>query len=102
MPLPTISEHGAQQCHARSKRSGNQCLNPAAYGLSVCRMHGARPPQTILRGSEHPSYKHGRETLEAKAERSAKLVELRDLESLMHALKMTSARRMPGRKPKAT
>jgi hypothetical protein len=29
------------RCHARSKRSGLQCLSPAVRGYAVCRMHGA-------------------------------------------------------------
>lgn len=65
MPLPAMKS--AKQCSARSKRSGEQCRNPAAWTCSTCRMHGARRPDSIKRGKEHPLYKHGHETLEAKA-----------------------------------
>ncbi|MEY4783366.1 MAG: hypothetical protein RIR41_1301 [Pseudomonadota bacterium] len=34
----------------------------------------------MMRGANHPQYRHGRETLEAKGERSRGLTELRDLE----------------------
>lgn len=88
MPLPSLRLHGAKQCHARSKRSGNQCRNPAAFGMGVCRMHGARHGSTIVKGKQHPNYQHGRETLEAKAHRSEKLSGLRLLEQLLYALGM--------------
>lgn len=101
MPLPSLRLHNAKQCRARSKRSGNQCLNPAAFGMPTCRMHGARQRQSVARGESHPNYKHGHETLHAKAARSAKLTELRALESLMYLLGMSTAARTPGRKPKA-
>jgi hypothetical protein len=45
-------------------------------------MHGARRPETVRRGANHPQYRHGRETLVAKAERSRRLKELGDLEAL--------------------
>jgi hypothetical protein len=66
--------------------------------MRVCRYHGAR--KTVLKGEAHPNYKHGEQTLAAKAERSAGLAELRMLEGMMHDLKMTTARRTVGRKPK--
>lgn len=90
MPLPSLRIHGAKQCRAKSKRSGSQCQNPAAFGMPTCRMHGARHPNTTLRGVEHPNYRHGQETLEAKAVRSAKLAELRRLEYVMKDLGMMS------------
>ncbi len=82
MPLPSLHLHGAKQCRARSKRSGNQCRNPAAFGMPTCRMHGARRAHTVLIGNKHPNYQHGRETLEAKAHRFKKLTELRQLERI--------------------
>ena len=99
MPLPSLLAHGALQCKAKTKHSGSKCQNPAAFGMKVCRMHGARRPHTILKGGKHPNYQHGQETLEAKAARSEKLGELRYIESLMHILQMTKAKRTPGRKP---
>ena len=85
MPLPSLYLHGAMQCRARSKRSGIQCKNPAAFGMPTCRMHGARPRHTILSGEAHPNYRHGWETREAKARRSQKLKDLRWLEKLIKA-----------------
>jgi hypothetical protein len=100
MPLPSVTTHGALRCHAKSKSTGQQCQNPSAFGMKVCRLHGARKPNTILKGAAHPAFKHGEETLAAKTALSAGLAELRRLEGLMHQLGMTTARRTPGRKPK--
>lgn len=100
MPLPCLRMYGAKRCRARSKLSNKQCLNPAAYGMTTCRMHGARYPHTVLRGELHPSYKHGHETLKSKALRSEKLAELRNLEDLMFKIGMTTAKKTPGRKPR--
>ncbi len=65
----------------------------------VCRMYGARRPETIRRGANHPQYRHGGETLEAKAERSRRLAELRDLEALSLELGLATGPRWRGRKP---
>lgn len=35
----------APRCHAKSKRSGQPCKNPAILGATVCRMHGGSAPQ---------------------------------------------------------
>ena len=99
MPLPTVILHPTLQCHAKAKRSCVRCLNLAAYGMSVCRFHGARRPETILRSSDHPQFRHGRETLVARAKHRAGAVQLRLLQELMHSLGMTSAPRTPGPKP---
>jgi hypothetical protein len=98
MPFPAII-HGAARCHATAKHSGSQCKNPAAFGMAVCRLHGARRPATIRRGASHPNYRHGDETLEAKAERSARLVELREIEALMVKTGTLIGPRWRGRKP---
>jgi hypothetical protein len=45
----------------------------------VCRMHGARRPTNIKKGPEHPNYKHGKETIEARLERSQKAKEFHRL-----------------------
>jgi hypothetical protein len=104
MPLPGVGDT-VKQCTARAKHSGARCRNPAVvcWGGSgrVCRMHGARKAGTVRRGVEHPQYRHGEETLEAKAERSRKLAELRDLEALSCALGIVSGPRWRGRKPKS-
>lgn len=70
--------------------------------MAVCRYHGARKPETIMRGANHPQYKNGQETLEAKAERSQRLDELRELETLSFAFGMISGPKWRGRKPRAS
>ncbi|MEN9832862.1 MAG: hypothetical protein RL753_16 [Bacteroidota bacterium] len=96
MPLPSVQFHGAKRCHAKSKRSGLQCLNPAAYGMPVCRFHGARRPETILRGASHPLYVHGQETTEARTARREALVRIRNLMQVMYSLGIAH-RHSPGK-----
>ena len=67
--------------------------------MAVCRYHGAREPETIMRGANHPQYRHGQETLQAKAERSQRFAELRNLEALSFALGLATGPRWRGRKP---
>ena len=98
MSLPSISKHKAKQCTAKSKRTGLPCKNPAAWGCSTCKVHGARRPQSIKRGNQHPNYRHGRRTLEAEREQSATSRRLQQLEDAMHLLGMTTAKRSRGRK----
>jgi hypothetical protein len=81
-------------------RPGCHGRQPAAYGMSVCRAYGARKPETIKRGADHPQYRHGGETREAKAERSKKLAELRELAALSFALGLASGPKWRGRKPR--
>jgi len=100
MPLPNVIKGAVGRCRAHSKRSGSRCLNLCAYGSPVCRMHGARRPNTALRDKAHPNYQHGQETLSAKALRSAKLSELRQLENVMYLLGLIEGPRTPGRRPK--
>ena len=69
--------------------------------MKVCRYHGARKPETIMRGANHPQHKHGQETLEAKAGRSQRLAELRNLEALSFALGLAVGPKGRGRKPRA-
>lgn len=100
LPLKVILTGTAKRCTAKCKARGDQCWNPAAFGMSVCRYHGARQACTIGRGANHPQYRHGEETLEAKAERSRRLAELRDLEALSFALGLARGSRWRGRRPK--
>lgn len=65
-------------------------------------MHGARRPETVKRGPDHPGYRHGHETLEAKAERSRRLAELRQLEGVLHTAGILVGPRWRGRKPGRT
>lgn len=101
MPLPNITSGKAERCLAKCKARGDRCRNPAAYGMRVCRYHGARRPETINRGANHPQYRHGEETLGAKADRARRLAELRRLEELsfVFGLIPASTPRWRGRKP---
>ena len=77
----------ARQCHAKSKRSGNQCLKAAMRGNTVCRTHGGastgpRTPAGLHKCAEVKTV-HGRETRAIRAIRDEKLRELRDLERFM-------------------
>lgn len=44
------------QCKAKSKRSGQQCQQPAMHGSEVCYMHGGKTPKGIA----SPHFKTGR------------------------------------------
>lgn len=83
MPLPNVRLGIVPRCKAKSKRSGGRCWNLCAHGsATVCRMHGARPKETTLRGEQHPNFKHGRATKKKRNQDAAsatKLLLLRDL-----------------------
>ena len=104
MPLPSVAIHGARQCKAITKRSKKRCLNPAAYGCSTCRYHGATPVHTrkTVAGENHPQFKHGRNTKQAKERNQRTTAQLHFLEDLGHHIKMfhENATRTRGRKPK--
>lgn len=86
MPLPSVLYYGANQCQARSKRTGLPCNNPAAFGCRTCRMHGAHRSRLAASGAEHWNYRHGRETLTAKRARAEALSELKRLHRIGLAL----------------
>lgn len=98
MPLPNLTE--GNQCTARCKSTERQCQNLRAYGQPVCRYHGARPPQSIKRGADHPRYKHGEETNEMRAERKAAAKRIRELDQMARRLWMIHGKKLVGRKPK--
>lgn len=79
MPLPCVSIYGADQCQAKSKRTGLPCNNPAAFGCRTCRMHGAHRSRRAAAGINHWNHRHGRETLAARRLRSKALAELKQL-----------------------
>jgi hypothetical protein len=90
------------RCTAKAKSSQTQCRKPAMQGKTKCRTHGGAStgPKTQA-GKDairQAHFKHGRETLEAKAARSAKDAEMQSLEDVLHALNMTSAKPTRGRK----
>ena len=103
MPLPSVVIHGARQCKAITKRSKKRCLNPAAYGCSTCRYHGATPMHTrkSVAGENHPQFKHGRNTKQAKERHQRTTAKLLFLEDLGDHIKIFNehATRTRGRKP---
>ena len=46
------NKHPVPRCWARSKKTGEQCKQPAASGQKVCRYHGANAKQNIAKGKE--------------------------------------------------
>ncbi len=99
MPLPSVRLYGAKQCSARSKRSKQRCLNPSAFFMRVCRMHGAREKNTVLKGKDHPNYRHGEQTHASKKYRHDMALELAELEEIGFAIGMLKGNRTRGRKP---
>jgi len=69
--------------------------------MKVCHKHGARKKDTILRGKDHPRYKHGEATQEARAEYSRNTHELRKIEDIAFKCGIMSGTRTLGRKPKS-
>ena len=78
------------RCDAKSKRTKQQCRNPAIKGKTKCKHHGG-----LSRGSTTEdgrarqiaaNTKHGNETRAIREERSAKLAELYELEMLEREL----------------
>ena len=75
-----------RRCKAQSSRTKVQCSKPALKGKAVCGHHGglSTGPKTKA-GKDRiraAHFKHGEETLEAKAERSAKSLMFRYLTDL--------------------
>ena len=99
MPLPSVAAGKTARCAAHSKTSGGRCWNPAAFGMATCRYHGARRPETVRGGAEHPLYIHGQETLDAKRRRSDGLVRLAEYEELLAGAGEMTGPRTRGPKP---
>jgi hypothetical protein len=100
MPLPSVRLHGAKQCRARTKSSGlkKQCANPAAYGMPVCRFHGAH--KKILKGKDHPNYRHGKQMQATREKNHALSLQLAELEEVGFAIGLLQGNRTRGRKAK--
>lgn len=96
MPLPHLSQD--KRCRAQSKRSGVQCLNFSAFGSKVCRFHGAKRPDSIRRGENHPNYRHGNETTASKRTRHDASVVFHRLWDLGVKAKMFEGK-LRGRRP---
>ena len=92
------------QCQARSSRTKKQCRAPAMKGKRVCRTHGglSTGPKTAEGRARCAQAKtiHGEQTRALRVERSKKLSELRELETLGYAIGMFKGPRTVGRKPK--
>jgi len=94
LPLPNLNA----QCTANNRKTGKRCKNPAAFGCKTCRYHGAR--RNILKGTEHPNYKHGNRTKESMVTYSYKVAELDHLEAIAHSVGIMEGPKRAGRKPK--
>ena len=99
MPLPCIRDE--IRCTAKCKARQSRCFNLAAYGMTVCKVHGARKKETILKGKDHPQYKHGKATQGARREYSQKMHDLRVLEDLGFKYGIMTGLRTVGRKPRS-
>jgi hypothetical protein len=92
-----------QRCQAKSKRTKLQCAAPALKGKRVCKTHGGRStgPKTEAGRQRCAEAKtiHGRETREARTERSLAAARLAVLEAVGHKLGFMNGARTRGRKP---
>lgn len=68
--------------------------------MATCRYHGARRPETVRKGPEHPQYKDGRETQQAKEQRSRALARIALYEQVLAQAGQLSGPRTRGPKPK--
>jgi hypothetical protein len=98
MPLQSVL-NGAKQCQVLTKRGKERCKNPAAYGCKSCRMHGAHKSRNVLRGVDHPQFRHGNRTKEAQQNNSEALTRIRMLEQIGRHIKMFVGSQTRGRKP---
>lgn len=92
-----------QRCQAKSKRTKLQCAAPALKGKRVCKTHGGRStgPKTkagLQRCAEAKTI-HGRETREARTERSIASARLALLESVGFEFGIMRGLRSRGPKP---
>ena len=92
-----------QRCQAKSKRTKLQCAAPALKGKRVCKTHGGRStgPKTETGRQRCAEVKtiHGRETREARNERSLASARLAVLEAVGHKLGFMRGARSRGRRP---
>ena len=92
-----------QRCQAKSKRTKLQCAAPALKGKQVCKTHGGRStgPKTEAGRQRCVQAKtiHGRETRQARTERSLASARLAGLEEVGFVLGFMSGHRTRGRKP---
>ena len=100
MPLPSVL-NGAPRCQINSKRSGERCKNPCAYGSKkACKVHGSHRSRNVPRCVNHPQYKNGAWTKEALEENRMARCRLAMLEQIGWHLKMFAGTKTRGKKPK--
>jgi hypothetical protein len=96
MPLPNIISGASKQCRARTKsRNLEPCLNLAAFGSAVCRVHGAVNPDKRARGKAHGRYTHGTNTqakLATRKEQGALIRNFEDILFLIGAIEVNHTR----------
>lgn len=100
MPLPSVL-NGATRCQVTSKRSKQRCNNPAAYGCTSCRMHGAHKSRNVLKGVGHPNYINGNRTKDSQAELAQKALVLRYLIDIGNHVKLFYKDLKPAGRPPA-
>ena len=92
-----------QRCQAKSKRTKLQCAAPALKGKRVCKTHGGRStgPKTEAGRQRCAEAKtiHGRETREARTERSLASARLAVLEAVGYSIGLMTGGRTRGVKP---
>ncbi len=92
-----------QRCQAKSKRTKLQCAAPALKDKRVCKTHGGRStgPKTEAGRQRCAQAKtiHGRETREARTERSLASARLAVLEAVGFSIGLMSGSRSRGVKP---
>ncbi len=87
MPLPNITNGTSKQCRARTKsRNLEPCLNLAAFGSAVCRVHGAVNPDKRAKGKSHGRYTQGTNTKEKVATRKEQGALIRNCEDILFLL----------------
>jgi hypothetical protein len=92
-----------QRCQAMSKRTKLQCAAAALKFKRVCRAHGGLSKGYKTEAGRQRLAKaktiHGRETREARTERSLAMARLAVLEAVGHTLGFMNGTRTRGRKP---
>ena len=91
------------QCQATSKRSRQRCKAPSMKGKLVCKTHGGRSTGHKTEAGRQRCAEaktiHGRETREARTERSLASARLAVLEAVGFSIGLMSGSRTRGRRP---
>jgi predicted amidophosphoribosyltransferase len=91
------------RCQAHSKRTKLQCGSPAEKGKKVCRFHGARSSGAKTEAGRQriaqAKTRHGDETRQARAERSAMSAKILAMEDILYLINAATGPRTRGRKP---